>query len=666
MSRHRGASPFTPDGRLPEGAAKQQAVRSMFDAIAPRYDLVNRVMTFRMDVGWRKRTVAALALRRRCDGARPRLRHRRPVPGAGSAVGYRPIGADLSFGMLAAARTDAPLVHADALRLPFPDDAVDGVTCGFALRNFVDLEAFLAEAARVVRPGGRIAFLEVAEPENRLLRRGHAVYFGKVVPRIGGLLSDRDAYRYLPQSVAYLPEPGPLIATVARRRLRRRRATAAVGRHRPAARRDAGWLRLVARRRDASTATSTSSPPPVPTACSSSAARSGLAGRGVALRVRCDEAAEALAAIAVDDEVGAAGVRPGGLRGAAVPPERRSPTAELVVPEVVWGRAEDGSRWVTTVGEAAVPEPVTARSGPARSHRARSRLAPSRPAAEWCDLVAAATAAIGASGGALEKVVLAREVVVEAEAPFDRMAVLGAAAGRRIPVASSPMSTGSSVPSPELLVLALGRRGAGPADGRDRRLGAATRRPTPGWPRRCSPTPTYRHEHQVTIDEVHDTLLGWCSYVDFEPEPSVVAVANLQHLATLVEGRLSRPAPSVLELVAALHPTPAVAGRPRDAAIDWIVAHEGFDRGRYAGAVGWVDAAGNGQWAVSVRCAELDGRRGAGLRRQRHRRRLRPRHRAHRDPGQAPSPPRRPDPPASNSDVRWKPPGLTDGPSGAL
>jgi demethylmenaquinone methyltransferase / 2-methoxy-6-polyprenyl-1,4-benzoquinol methylase len=207
------ASPFTPDGRLPEGAAKRQAVRSMFDAIAPRYDLVNRVMTFRMDVGWRKRTVASLALAPgssvldlACgtgDLCRELARGR-----------YRPIGADLSFGMLAAARTDAPLVHADALRLPFPDDAVDGVTCGFALRNFVDLEGFLAEAARVVRPGGRIGFLEVAEPENRLLRRGHAVYFGKVVPRIGGMLSDRDAYRYLPQSVAYLPEPGPLMTMV--------------------------------------------------------------------------------------------------------------------------------------------------------------------------------------------------------------------------------------------------------------------------------------------------------------------------------------------------------------------------------------------------------------------------------------------------------------------
>ena len=119
---------------------------------------------------------------------------------------------------------------------------------------------------------------------------------------------------------------------------------------------------------------------------------------------------------------------------------------------------------------------------------------------------------------------------------------------------------------------------------------------------------TYRHEHQVTIDEVHDTLLGWCSYVDFEPEPSVVAVANVQHLATLVEGRLSRPAPSVLELVAALHPTPAVAGGPATrrstGSSPTRASTAAATRAPSAGST----RAGNGQWAVSVRCAELDGR----------------------------------------------------------
>ncbi|MEQ1788695.1 MAG: class I SAM-dependent methyltransferase, partial [Acidimicrobiales bacterium] len=92
-----------------------------------------------------------------------------------------------------------------------PDASVDGVTCGFALRNFASLPPFFAELARIVRPGGRIALLEVAEPPNRLLRWGHGVYFGKVVPLVGGLLSDPAAYRYLPRSVAYLPEPAAML-----------------------------------------------------------------------------------------------------------------------------------------------------------------------------------------------------------------------------------------------------------------------------------------------------------------------------------------------------------------------------------------------------------------------------------------------------------------------
>jgi demethylmenaquinone methyltransferase/2-methoxy-6-polyprenyl-1,4-benzoquinol methylase len=209
----RSASPFTEQGELPTGEAKATAVRSMFDAIAPRYDLVNRVMTFRMDVGWRRKSVRALRLPAGSTvldlacGTGDLCREL-------AANGLRPIGADLSFGMLAAARTEAPLLQADALRLPLPDGAVDGVTCGFALRNFVDLPAFVSEVARVLRPGGRIAFLEVAEPPNRFLRWGHGVYFGKVVPRIGALLSDGEAYRYLPKSVAYLPPPASLVALI--------------------------------------------------------------------------------------------------------------------------------------------------------------------------------------------------------------------------------------------------------------------------------------------------------------------------------------------------------------------------------------------------------------------------------------------------------------------
>jgi demethylmenaquinone methyltransferase/2-methoxy-6-polyprenyl-1,4-benzoquinol methylase len=191
---------------LPEGEAKAKAVRTLFDAIAPRYDLVNRVMTFGMDRGWRRRTVSALS-------RRPRDVVVDLACGTGdlcrdlAAAGYRPIGVDFSFGMLSHARTSSPLVQADAQALPLPDASVDGVVSGFALRNFADLDRAFGEMARVLRPGGRLSLLDVAQPERTVLRIGHGVYFGHVVPKIGAVLSDGDAYRYLPRSVAYLPPP---------------------------------------------------------------------------------------------------------------------------------------------------------------------------------------------------------------------------------------------------------------------------------------------------------------------------------------------------------------------------------------------------------------------------------------------------------------------------
>ena len=126
--------------------------------------------------------------------------------------GYRAVGFDFSHGMLTAATTSAPLVEADVLRLPLRDGAADGVTCGFALRNVVDLGAFFAELARVVRTGGRVALLDASEPDNRVMRAGHGLYFRHVVPRIGGLLSDGAAYAYLPRSMAYLPPPAEMLA----------------------------------------------------------------------------------------------------------------------------------------------------------------------------------------------------------------------------------------------------------------------------------------------------------------------------------------------------------------------------------------------------------------------------------------------------------------------
>ena len=277
----------------------------------------------------------------------------------------------------------------------------------------------------------------------------------------------------------------------------------------------------------------------------------------------------------------------------------------MIVPELIVGRSEDGTRWITHIGTGPLPQQLhlpsvlpRRTSGPS-SFEVRS----SRPPDDWCDAVATATKRI--KQGDLDKVVLAREVVVTADEPIPVADVL-LRLSQNYPGCFIFSVDGFVGATPELLV---SRHGdivrAQPM------AGTAPRRGDPQADARLAASllasPVYRHEHEVTIDMVHDTLLAFCSYLDDEAEPSVVPLANVQHLATRVEGRLSQPPASVLELVAALHPTPAVCGRPRDAALSLIAEIEGLVRGRYAGTVGWVDAAGNGQWAVSIRCAQIDG-----------------------------------------------------------
>ncbi|MCY3577943.1 MAG: ubiquinone/menaquinone biosynthesis methyltransferase [bacterium] len=209
------------DPSLPQGQDKVAAVRSMFDAIAPRYDLLNRLLTFGMDCRWRRRSVRELQLP---AGARVYDL----ACGTGDlcrdleAAGFKPVGFDMSAGMLHAAqkyrasgKLHAPMVLGDALRLPVPAQSADGITCGFALRNVVDLDGLFAELARVVRPGGRVSLLEVAEPSHPVMRLGHGLYFGRVIPLIGGLLSDRTAYEYLPKSVAYMPPTDEMLGLLA-------------------------------------------------------------------------------------------------------------------------------------------------------------------------------------------------------------------------------------------------------------------------------------------------------------------------------------------------------------------------------------------------------------------------------------------------------------------
>ena len=194
---------------LPEADEKAAAVRSMFDRIAPSYDRMNRIITLGFDQRWRRSLIDAL----RVDSSDTVLDL---ACGTGDFAlmarerGARVIGLDFAGAMLAAARERCPeaiaLVRGDALRLPLADGSVSVAVSGFALRNFVAIPPVLDELARVLRPGGRAGLLEVDEPRSGLLRLGHGVYFQRVVPALGALLSDGRAYAYLPASASYLPE----------------------------------------------------------------------------------------------------------------------------------------------------------------------------------------------------------------------------------------------------------------------------------------------------------------------------------------------------------------------------------------------------------------------------------------------------------------------------
>lgn len=338
--------------------------------------------------------------------------------------------------------------------------------------------------------------------------------------------------------------------------------------------------------------------------------RVGFAGRGEAARFGRDDVLAGLAAVERDDD-GPTGPGTGPVAFGALPFLPGAP-ADLIVPALVVGRGPDGTRWVTVVesGDGPATDPVArldellaVPDGPRPAGPGSFHVHSSRPPEDWTAAVAEATAAIRA--GRLDKVVLAREVVVTADAPIPVDVVLTRLA-QAYPDCFLYLVDGFCGASPELLV---GRSGdvvrAQPM------AGTAPRRGDPAADARLAASlfasATYRHEHQVTIDAVHDGLLAFSSYVDYEPEPSVVPLANVQHLATNVEGRLSHPPASILELVDALHPTPAVCGRPRDAALAVIAELEHLDRDRYAGAVGWVDGAGNGQFAVAIRGASFDG-----------------------------------------------------------
>lgn len=319
----------------------------------------------------------------------------------------------------------------------------------------------------------------------------------------------------------------------------------------------------------------------------------GFAGRGVAARVPIDEAVDFLAGIEHDDRVGGTN---GPIALGALPFLPDSP-ADLIVPAVLVGKDASGRRWVTSIDDA--EEPLTA---PEPTPDAAAWNI--RPGVEVDRYLAAVVAARDAvRSGRLDKAVIARPIHLDSDRPIDVHAVL-----RRLKAtfgSSHRFSIDGFIgASPELLVSVEGDIVRSfPLAGTTRTTGDPT--VDAALAAELQASPKNRIEHHAAIEMVRDTLLPFCSYLDWAPEPEIVKVANVQHLGSRAEGMLSQPSATVIELVRALQPTPAVGGHPRTDAIELIASVEGFDRGVYGGAVGWCDAHGDGVWAVSLRCAEL-------------------------------------------------------------
>ena len=323
----------------------------------------------------------------------------------------------------------------------------------------------------------------------------------------------------------------------------------------------------------------------------------GFAGRGSALRVPAAVVASALASIEVDDQVGGPGAGP--VAFAALPFDLSLP-AEFVVPAGLVGRRPDGTEWETVVEGASVrgdrewgPEPD--------GFNLRSPV----PHDRWEAAVRAAVDHIRA--GDVTKVVLAREVVVEANRPIVVPTVL-----RRLralyPSCTTFLVDGFLGASPEVLVARTG------SSVRSRPLGGT--RPHSGDPivdaaqaAQLLGSDKDRREHAIIVEAVAAALGPVCDRLHVPETPSIVQLRNVLHLGSPIEGQLSEPAPTVLELGRLLHPTPAVGGAPRAAALALIAELEQADRGRYAGPVGWVDRHGDGELVLGIRSASIEGSR---------------------------------------------------------
>ena len=338
----------------------------------------------------------------------------------------------------------------------------------------------------------------------------------------------------------------------------------------------------------------------------------GLVGWGVAARVpvgggegRFERSIKELQGIftgaEADDEVGVPGTGPLAFGSYTFDPQAEG--SVLIVPEVVVGK-RNGRAWKTTVGGAEMPSPEVVPE--VDSHDFRIRYAGSSISeVEWLEAVAEAAATV--ARGELEKVVLARDVRIWSKTPFD-LAVLVSRLAARFPECFTFCCEGFVGSTPELLVrrtggdveslVLAGSAPRGKTQEEDAELG-----------RQLSASEKDLAEHEPALRSVVEILERNCSSLRVPEQPDLLRLQNVQHLASRVQGELSEPL-TALELAGSLHPTAAVCGLPRRDALEHIRKVEGLDRARYAGPVGWVDARGDGEWGIGLRCAELEGTRG--------------------------------------------------------
>jgi menaquinone-specific isochorismate synthase len=342
----------------------------------------------------------------------------------------------------------------------------------------------------------------------------------------------------------------------------------------------------------------------------------GLAGWGEAVRVtlpagedRFTAAEKWLRAVFdvtdVEDEVRVRGTGPVAFGSFTF--DASSDGSVLIVPRLIAGRDGRGRAWLTTVSGAGQRDPDDL-SGPGGEPRPPANLTwrdGSLPGPQWEQAVAEAVAAINT--GALRKVVLARDVFATAAEPIDARVLLRRLAAR-YPDCFTFACDGMVGATPELLVRRDGRRvsalvlggtlprGATPAE--DEALGAE-----------LLASAKNNEEHGYAVASIRDGLGPLCDELEIEPRPALLKYPNLQHLGTRITGTLAGAASprSALSLAAAVHPPAAVCGTPAAAALELIRELEHIDRERYAGPVGWVDAAGNGEWGIALRCAQLTG-----------------------------------------------------------